>query len=588
MQPHAETPAGRPARARRWALRAAALLALAGTARPGRAQEPPVLGVMTHFAQGWDPALSEKVALAGIPSVRDEIYWQDIEPERGRFAFPGKYDRYMAQLRARGISPLIELTFANKAYDGGQTPYTEEGFAAYARYGVEVLRRYGAQVSAVEIWNEYNGSFCDGPAARDRAATYARMARVAYRALKGERPGLLVAGGATAGVPLPYLERLFDEGALDSMDAVSVHPYRYDSEPEGIEDDIAALRELIGRYSPGRPKPVWVTEIGWGTKPAGAPLDLAIDERTQASFLIRAYALLLSAGVERIYWYLLRDYDRFATMGLLRGDPAGTPKPAFEAMRTMISELRAARFVRREPTRADLYSILFRRGSGDEVRVIWSLKPLQVALPASCRAEGMLGSPLPAGSALSTGGEPVFVEGPLSGLPGPDPDAPRIVADSARDFSDEQGGRGWRYGVFVGGSADFVQLRDFRTTDWKREWFSGYPFLSLTARDQHPSESAMGPVCAVRRWTSDRGGRLRISARFRCGSKGDGVGVRVLVGGREAFSGRIGGPNPAEARFDSVEDLAPGTSVDFAVSPGPRGNANFDATELAATIAEQP
>jgi hypothetical protein len=372
------------------------------------------------------------------------------------------------------------------------------------------------------------------------------------------------------------------------MDAVSVHPYRYDSPPEGIEDDIAGLQELIKRYGRGRPRPVWVTEIGWGTKAAAAPGDLAIDEATQAAFLVRAYALLISAGVERVYWYLFRDYDAFATMGLVRGDRLHTPKPAYRAMQTMIAEIGAARFLRREDTRGDFYSELFQGASGGQVRVIWSLRPQPIAVPASCRVVGMLGATLEPGAALAVGGEPVFVEGPLSGLPAPDPHPRRTLADSSRDFSDAQGSHGWSYGVFVGDSRDFTALRDFRATDWKREWFAAYPFLSLTDRDQHPSESRAGPVAAVRRWTSERGGRVRISARFHCGPKGDGVAVKVLLDGREAFSEAIGGPHPAEARFEGEQDLAPGTRVDFAVFPGPRGNADFDATELSVTISELP
>lgn len=542
---------------------------------------------MTHFAQGWDPSLAGPIEGAGIRSIRDEIYWQDVEPSRGRFVFPARYERYMAELHAKGISPLVELTFANRAYDGGMTPYTEEGFRAYARYGVELLRHYGSQISAVEIWNEYNGSFCKGPASLDRADTYARMARVAYRALKDERPDLIVAGGATAGMPLPYMERLFAQGALDSMDAISVHPYRFDSEPEGIETDIAALQDLVRRYSRGRPKPVWVTEIGWGTS-AAAPGSLGIDERTQASFLVRAYALLISAGVERIYWYLFRDYDAFATMGLVRDDRLHSPKAAYSAMRTMIAEIGGARFVRRESTPGDFYSELFQDSSGGQVRVIWSLKPRPLAVPASCRAVDMLGEGFGPGAAVQVGGEPVFVEGPLIGLPSPDANPPRIIADSSRDFSDAQGRLGWSYGMFVGYSPDFVALKDFRATDWKREWYARYPFLSVTDRDQHPSESAAGPVAAVRRWTSASGGRVRIGARFHCGPRGDGVGVRVLLDGHEAFSRVIGGAHPAEARFESEQELAPGSNVDFAVLPGPRGNADFDATELSVTISDQP
>jgi hypothetical protein len=465
------------------------------------------------------------------------------------------------------------------------TPFTQAGFDAYARYGVEVLRHYGDQIAAVEIWNEYNGTFCKGPASNDRAATYAKMAAVAYRALKAERPGIVVAGGATAGVPLPYFERLFAAGGLDSMDAVSIHPYRYDGEPEGLEDEVAALRDLIKRHNHGVSKPIWVTEIGWGTKAAASPGDLAIDEGVQASFVVRAYALLLSAGVERIYWYLFRDYDAFATMGLVRDDRAHTPKEAYHAMGTLIREVGDARFVRREDTPRDLYSLLFEKDSGEQVRVLWSLTPRQIAVPAACRVVGMLGDPR-GGATVGLGGEPVFVEGPLTGLPPGDRGAPKVLADSARGFSDTQGADGWSYGAFMGDSTAFSALADFHSTNWKREWYGPYAFLSLTATEQHPSESPAGAVAAVRRWTSSRAGRFHVIARFRCGPKGDGVGVKVLLNGRELFSGSAGGPNQALARFDADEDLAAGASLDFAVYPGPKGNVSFDATEVSVMIEE--
>jgi Glycosyl hydrolase catalytic core len=560
-------------------------LGLCALGRADPATPRPVIGVMTHFAQGWDPSLADVAADAGIRDVRDEIYWQDVEPQAGRFVFPERYERYMAALRRRGISPLVELTFANRAYDGGMTPFTPRGFDAYARYGVEVLRHYGDQIGAVEIWNEYNGTFCKGPAADDRPATYARMAAVAYRALKAERPGIVVAGGATAGVPLPYFERLFAAGGLDSMDAVSIHPYRYDGEPEGLEDQVAALRDLIKRHNHGVAKPIWVTEIGWGTKPAASPGDLAIDEGVQASFVVRAYALLLSAGVERIYWYLFRDYDAFATMGLVRDDRTHTPKEAYHAMETLIREIGDARFVRREDTPRDLYSLLFERASGEQVRVLWSLRPYQIAVPAACRVVGMLGDPRQ-DAILGTGGKPVFVDGPLTGLPAGVRNPPKILADSARGFSDTQGADGWSYGSFVGDSTAFTALADFRSTDWKREWYGPYAFLSLTDTEQHPAESPAGAVAAVRRWTSARGGRVRIVARFHCGPKGDGVGVKVLLDGRERFSESVGGPNQAAVRYDAVEQLAAGVPLDFAVYPGPKGNSNFDATEVSVTIEE--
>lgn len=551
-----------------------------------RAEEAgPVLGVMTHFAQGWDPRLAQVVAGAGIRSVRDELYWQDVEPEPGHYVFPARYECYMEALREEAVSPLIELTFANKGYDGGMTPFTQAGFDGYAAYGVAVLRHYGRQIGAVELWNEYNGSFCKGPAQKDRAGTYARMIQVAYAALKSERPDLQVAGAATSGVPLPYLEHLFSLGALDSMDAVSIHPYRFNTPPEGIEQNVERLDRLIRRYNAGKPKPIWVTELGWATKPAAAPLDLAITPTDQASFLVRAYALLLSAGVERIYWYLLRDYDAFATMGLVHADAASTPKPAYQALKTLQAAIGTARAAGREPTLAGFYSVLFRRTDGTEVRIVWSLQPRTLYLPAGCRATTMLGDPV-TGAAVEVGDAPLFIEGPLSGLPPADPDQPRRLATSSADFAGRQDAEGWSYGFERESDGLFVALPRFVTSDWKSQWEGPYPFLSIAETEQHPAvaRNPSDAVGAVRRWTSSRAQRVALHARFRAGARGDGVRVAVSTREKTLFGAAIGGRNPARADFDAVLALSAGDPVDFAVFPATAANADFDATEVEVTL----
>src|SRR3546814_3126424 len=62
------------------------------------------------------------------------------------------------------------------------------------------------------------------------------MLKQAYKAIKSTYPDLTVLGGTTVKVPLPYLERLFQEGALDYMDAIAVHPYRGVPEVAGRDD----------------------------------------------------------------------------------------------------------------------------------------------------------------------------------------------------------------------------------------------------------------------------------------------------------------------------------------------------------------
>jgi len=209
------------------------------------------------------------------------------------------------------------------------------------------------------------------------------MLKRAYPVLKAARPNVPVLGISTAGIPLPFIEKVFAAGGLQYMDGVSVHPYRYGSIPEGIENDVARLNRLIARYNNGQPKPVWVTEIGWFLKAKGEPGELLISEADQGKFLLRGYALLLSAGVQKSFWYLLRDYAEFGTMGLLRdeNDPLGryAPKPAYVAFANMTRQLSDAHFVRREASAKDVYSLQFQRGK-ESVRLMWSLSPISIAL----------------------------------------------------------------------------------------------------------------------------------------------------------------------------------------------------------------
>ncbi len=230
---------------------------------PARERPPPTeshFGVMTHFAQGWDTDIMPLIARAGIASIRDEQYWDSIEKRPGKYVFPDQFSQYMAKAARLKLQPFIPLTFENDRYDDGMTPFSAPAIAAYARYAQAVLLHYGAQIRAVEIWNEFNGSFAKGPADKDRPFSYARILKAAYDSIKKVRPDVTVVGGATVLIPLPYLESLFEHGALDSMDALSVHPY---SEfPESVEYELSDLHALIARFNHGKQKPIWATEIG--------------------------------------------------------------------------------------------------------------------------------------------------------------------------------------------------------------------------------------------------------------------------------------------------------------------------------------
>lgn len=542
---------------------------------------------MTHFAQGWDPALASVVSAGGVLRIRDEVYWEAVEAQKGVFKFPATFDSYMNALAQENISPLVVLSFENHNYDGGQTPYTTEGFNAYARYAVQVLRRYGSRVKAVEIWNEYNGTFNRGPASQDRPATYLKMLKVAYAAIKAERPDVTVLAGATAGVPYPYWESLLKGGVLNYCDALSIHPYRFTSRPEGIETEIAYFRTLIQRY--GTPKPIWVSEIGWELKTSSASGDFAITEDVQARFLVRGHTLLLSAGIENIYWYLFKDDANF-TMGLVKDDAARTPKPAYRAMANLSKFLDGATFVRRESTPDDLYSMFFRTANGVEKRVIWSRTAMQFPVSGATSATDIYGKSVSVAGSLMASYMPLFVAGPVRGLPAA-PVLPAVIADSVSDFRLGTNAA-WSYGFFTPGTVSFGKLPTLQSTDWETYWTGIYPYISVAATAQHPSASGTLPVSAVRRWTSPIAGKVRIKGNFTCGTEGDGVGVRVVVNGTQRFRKLLGtttaSPTGVAYDFDLTETMKVGSTIDFAVDPGPKAEINYDSTSVSVVIRSQP
>jgi hypothetical protein len=151
-------------------------------------------------------------------------------------------------------------------------------------------------------------------------------------------------------------------------------------------------------------------------------------------------------------------------------------------------------------------------------------------------------------------------------------------------FSLQQEQYGWQYGYFVGSDTKFAQLQAKRITDWKEEWGDRFVSISVTNVDQHPSKSGSQPVSVVRRWTSPLDGDVRITAHFKAGLKGDGVRIRILADGQVVQSATLSTTTSIAADYNFVQRLRNGTTLDFAVDPGPAANIDYDVTQVSATI----
>jgi len=332
-------------------------------------------GVSTHFPI-WPQDTIDLVRKAGIKHIRDEIYWSAVENHKGEYGFPAVYQNYMARLKAASIDPLIIFSYNNSLYDEGYTPYTDEGRAAFAQYGNAVVNQFEDQIKSVEVYNEFDHIYSTGTAATDKPLYYYELLKKTYETVKSGHPDVQVGGPVAAGLPWDYLENVFKLGGLPYMDAVTVHPYRFPGPPEGIDNEIGKLQAMIKQYNGGQSKPIWTTEFGWPTHQGGT----GVSEEDQAANLVRSMVLLLSKGVERMYWYDLMNDGTVKTetehnFGLIRnaGDDKGafTPKPAYVSYAAMTRELTGAQFTGAENIGSNLYSYLF-QSEGQPLRVVWS------------------------------------------------------------------------------------------------------------------------------------------------------------------------------------------------------------------------
>jgi hypothetical protein len=145
----------------------------------------------------------------------------------------------------------------------------------------------------------------------------------------------------------------------------------------------------------------WITEFNWPLRegphsPAGR--DVSVDEEAHADYMVRYFLLTLGTGlVERVFFWQLvaRGYGLVAprSSGELRR------RPAYQALRAMIAQLRGSTFL--GPLECDrgcrLY--LFER-DGEELVVGWSVgEPVMARLPRPVRsALDRDGGPLTVGS----------------------------------------------------------------------------------------------------------------------------------------------------------------------------------------------
>jgi len=349
------------------------LLALAAAWTVGAAEPPFVVGVNTHFIQhkGVLTANLSLIRQAGVSAIRDSLGLRSMESANGQLAMPAEYDEYVNQAVAQGIEVLAIL--------GGGRPSSAQDLESLARYCEFVARHFKGKVRMYELFNEF-----DAPSRttgiRGSPEDYAKILKAVYRRMKTIDPSIIIFGGGMTSQAFHsgWMESLLRTGALENMDAISVHPYRnlhgtfYDRSPESWAESMGQIGALIRKYSGGKEVPLYITEMGWpGQSGIGVPPDIA------AAFLTRMFLLARTMPFLRgIWWYDFQDDGwsplyREHNFGTVRADL--TPKPAYFAMADITGLVRHAECLGWVETKdPDIRVLKFRQPDGKDVWALWS------------------------------------------------------------------------------------------------------------------------------------------------------------------------------------------------------------------------
>ncbi len=270
----------------------------------------------------------------GFDWVKFQAPWKDFEGGgKGDYGWGGM-DDIVNTLAGGGMKILASIV---KAPNWSRNPaygYSDEGppqnLQDYADFVGAYAGRYCGRVQAIEVWNEQNLHYEWGNEPLD-AGRYVEMLKLAYRAIKGACPGMIVVsgaptptggGGGKAIDDIEYLQAMYRAGMKNYADAIGAHPSGYNCPADGdwrtVQDPSASFRGpfdnhhhswcfrgtmegyrnvMIANGDGG--KRIWPTEFGWAIGPAfnnnyGYANDNTPEE--QAAWLVQAYQMARGWG----------------------------------------------------------------------------------------------------------------------------------------------------------------------------------------------------------------------------------------------------------------------------------------------------
>jgi hypothetical protein len=154
-------------------------------------------------------------------------------------------------------------------------------------------------------------------------------------------------GGSPGALDEDFLRDILSDSRYPAGRYFDIANYHQYGSLEEARRRMSHVRSELARA--GLRRPVWITEVGYGTDPRFQADPAYQGAAGQAAWLEDTLPALLELGAEKVFWFKLYDgsgeTSRFASYGLL--DAALRPKPALRAYARLIGGSLAPRIAGR-------------------------------------------------------------------------------------------------------------------------------------------------------------------------------------------------------------------------------------------------
>lgn len=189
----------------------------------------------------WMKMVSEQLKLNWFKS---QVRWKDLEKTKGTFDF-GTLDIIMPLASKYSVKVLLSIVTAPDWAREKGANLKQNGPPAdpqdYVNFVTTIVKRYPAQVHAIEVYNEENLDREWTSTQGLKAANYVALLSATYKAVKAIDPNIVIISGALSPVgasdppryvdDFVYMDALIKAGLLQTVDCVGAHHNGYNIGP---------------------------------------------------------------------------------------------------------------------------------------------------------------------------------------------------------------------------------------------------------------------------------------------------------------------------------------------------------------------